>query len=123
MRALVVIAHGSRSEAANEEFCRLVGALASATPGYARVAHAFLEAAAPSLPAAMAQLVVDGCREADIYPLFFNGGRHVARDLPALLEEVRSAHPDCRLRLLPHFGAWSGLAQALAAHIAESGGD
>lgn len=119
MKALVVIAHGSRSAAANAEFRALVGALAPLVPGYGCVEPAFLEAAEPSLAAAVAVVVADGYPEADVYPLFFNSGRHVASDLPALLAELGHVHATCRLRLLSHFGAWPGLADALATHLAE----
>jgi sirohydrochlorin ferrochelatase len=119
-RALVVIAHGSRSEAANEEFRAVLGKLDAKKLGFSHIEAAFLEAAPPTLVAVVECLARSQVRELDIYPLFFNCGRHVAEDIPTLVAELGSRYPDIQLRLLPYFGSFGGLAASMAEHIEES---
>ncbi len=56
----------------------------------------------------------------DIYPLFFNCGRHVAKDIPTLVSQLQHQYPGVKLSLLPYFGSFEGLAATMANHIAES---
>jgi sirohydrochlorin ferrochelatase len=116
-RALIVIAHGSRAAAANDEFRGVVGQLDRTRLGYAHIEVAFLEAAAPALSGVVECLVAGGAQAIDVYPLFFNRGRHVAEDLPNLVASISNQHPQLALRLLPYFGAFDGLGSAMMAHI------
>lgn len=120
-KALAIIAHGSRNNAANEEFLELVCQLAGTTREYADLRGCFLELASPSLPEAVADLVAEGHRQIDVYPLFFNQGKHVARDIPALVEEEKRVYANTEIRLLPYFGSFSGLAGMIEAHLRELG--
>lgn len=122
-KALAVIAHGSRNNAANEEFLELVCRLAGTTREYAGLRGCFLELASPSLPEAMADLVSEGYRKIDVYPLFFNQGKHVTRDIPALVEEEARVYADAEIRLLPYFGSFEGLAGMIDTHLRGLGGD
>jgi len=49
MRALLIIAHGSRRAASNQEVIDLVGFLSTKTKDYLNIAAAFLELATPSI--------------------------------------------------------------------------
>jgi sirohydrochlorin ferrochelatase len=119
-RVLIMIAHGSRSATANEEFCALVASVARQATAYAAVVPAFLEVASPSLAQALAVEVGRGCLDFDVYPLFFNRGRHVARDIPEQVAALAVTHPRCEIRLLPYFGAFDGLAEAVLRHLTVS---
>lgn len=116
-KALAVIAHGSRNQAANEEFLELVCRLAGTTGHYADLRGCFLELASPSLAEAVADLVSQGHRLIHVYPLFFNQGKHVTRDIPALVEEEQRRHPDTDIHLLPYFGSFAGLAGMIDEHL------
>lgn len=119
--ALIVIAHGSRIEAANLEFTAMLQTIDYAALGYGSIAGAFLEAASPSLSQAVARIDGrQGVTDIDVYPLFFNKGRHVDRDLPALVEGLTAEHPNVGFRLLPYFGSFSSLGAAIAQHISAS---
>ncbi len=120
-RALIVIAHGSRSRAANEEFKQVLAKLDGGTLGYAHIEAAFLEAAAPSLNAVVECLSICPVDSIDVYPLFFNCGRHVSRDIPALIESIGGQYPDISLSLLPYFGSFNGLATVMSQHIEQAG--
>ncbi|MBF5057030.1 hypothetical protein Y5W_02324 [Alcanivorax sp. 521-1] len=118
-KALLIMAHGSRAEAANEEFKALVDAVAETTrEDYAAVLPCFLELARPSLQEALQQLEHQPVDSVYVYPLFFNNGKHVATDIPAQVEEARERHPHLTIELLEYFGTAPGLAALVREHIA-----
>jgi len=117
-RLLIIIAHGSRVEAANQEFMAVVDTIDYAALGYDAIAGAFLEAASPSLEQAVAQLDTKQAPDnIDVYPLFFNKGRHVEKDLPALVASLSDIYRQTDCRLLPYFGAFPALGRTIAQHI------
>lgn len=105
VEVLVLVAHGSRRPAANDEVAALAERLARLAAGrFDRVRHAFLEAAAPSVAEAVDACVTAGADRVTLLPYFLAAGRHVTADLPALVAAARSRHPGVELRLLPHLG-------------------
>lgn len=117
-RGLIIIAHGSRIEAANLEFTAMLDMIDYATLGYDSISGAFLEAARPSLEQAVSGLQQhQAATRIDIYPMFFNKGRHVEQDLPHLVQALSAKHSDIGFRLLPYFGSYPALGTAIAHHI------
>ena len=121
-KALIIMAHGSRNAEANQEFEALVERIRSAEDrsgenGFGQVHAAFLELAEPTLREAAERAVKAGAEELVVYPLFFNRGRHVRSDIPALVEQVREAFPQCRVELLDYFGTAEELAPTVRQHI------
>ena len=106
MRALLLVAHGSRREASNEEVRdfarRLAGELGER---FGRVDCAFLELAAPAIEDAVHALHADGVRDVLVYPFFLAAGRHVASDIPEIIRELDAQHPDMELTLARYLGA------------------
>ncbi|MBU3070381.1 CbiX/SirB N-terminal domain-containing protein [Aestuariicella sp. G3-2] len=121
-RALIIMAHGSRRTEANEEFFNLVkkvGQTASGENGrYSLVLPALLEQAPPTLLEACRSLP-DSITDIDVYPLFFNQGRHVEKDIPAQVAEVMDVLTDKNVQLLKYFGQSEGMAALVLDHIAE----
>ncbi|BFM07479.1 sirohydrochlorin chelatase [Halioxenophilus aromaticivorans] len=117
-RSLVIVAHGSRAEAANAEFLQLVDKLKTQLTGsYAGVFGAFLELAEPSIPHAILEAAAEGKNGVDVYPMFFNCGKHVQRDIPGIVEAVMGENPALDICLMDYFGSGSHLASAMAQHI------
>jgi sirohydrochlorin ferrochelatase len=87
MIALVVFAHGSKVEAANEAV-REVSRRVQTRSGYVTEA-AFLEIAEPNLPSAVEALVGRGATRIAVLPYFLAPGRHAERDLPRLVDNIR----------------------------------
>ena len=87
MTALVVFAHGSKVDAANQAICE-VAAQVEARSGYVTAA-AFLEIAEPDLPRAVETLVGRGASRIVVLPYFLAPGRHAERDLPRIIEQIR----------------------------------
>ena len=109
-RHLLIIAHGSRRQASNEEVRALAERVrALRDPGIEHVEVAFLELAEPSIPEGLGNCVSAGAREIIVFPYFLPAGTHVANDIPHALEVFRDQHPAIRLRLASHLGASTAL--------------
>ncbi|MEC9314794.1 MAG: CbiX/SirB N-terminal domain-containing protein, partial [Pseudomonadota bacterium] len=78
MKALLIVAHGSRRQASNQEVIALAEQLRnSQQTDFDLVEAAFLELADPSIPEGIAQCVSQGANEVIVFPYFLNSGRHV----------------------------------------------
>ena len=80
--AVIVVAHGSRNEAANLAHFELVERLRTLSPGV-ELRSAFLELAQPSILSAIDALVEEGIDSIRLLPYFLHPGNHTSRDLPA----------------------------------------
>ena len=109
-RHLLIIAHGSRRQASNDEV-RTLGERVRALrdPGIERVEVAFLELADPGIPEGLATCVEHGAREIIVFPYFLAAGTHVANDIPEAIEVFSAQHPQIKVRLASHLGASSAL--------------
>jgi sirohydrochlorin ferrochelatase len=113
--AIVVIAHGSRADAANQAHVALCAELARRTGREVRAA--FLEIAEPSIPDALTAVAAEGHTSVDVLPHFLAPGNHTTVDIPALVDGAARAHPDVTFELLPYTGADPGLVDLLAARL------
>lgn len=105
MRALLVVAHGSRREASNDEVRQLTDNLRKmASDEFAKVECAFLELAEPSIPDGIDCCVGEGATEVVILPYFLSAGRHVVTDIPEIVSGSQSRHPEVNLRIAPYLG-------------------
>lgn len=121
---LILFAHGARDPRWSEPFERVATDVRRQRPDVS-VKLAFLEFMAPDLAAAAAALVQDaGCTRLQVLPMFLGVGGHVRKDLPALLQRVREAHPGVALALLPAVGEMDAVVAAMAgaavAHLGEA---
>ncbi|RMG56137.1 MAG: cobalamin biosynthesis protein CbiX [Gammaproteobacteria bacterium] len=118
MKAVVLVAHGSRREASNEEVRSMARQMAerSGRP----VVAAFLELAEPSIPDGIVQVIDAGADEVVVVPHFLSAGRHVSEDIPAEVERARALRPDARIRLADYLGRSERLLDALL-ELADAG--
>ncbi|GLS26950.1 sirohydrochlorin chelatase [Marinibactrum halimedae] len=119
-KALLLMAHGSRAEVANNEFLATVEKVKIVTPGYDYIGGIFLELSAPLLVDESAKLYEKGFRSIDLYPVFFNQGRHVSRDIPNQIEKAVKACDGLTIQLLPYFGSNDELPTLISQHIQNS---
>lgn len=115
-RALLIIAHGSRRQAANEEFRQQVAAIASRAP-HDMVEAAFLELAEPGIEDGITQLATAGATVIDVFPLFLNAGRHVSEDIPTDVDSARKRLPGVQINLLDYLGKSPDLLDLVAALV------
>ena len=118
-RALVLFAHGARSPSWAQPFERL-RALAQERLPDCEVSLAFLELMEPRLPAHVAQLAASGVAEVTVVPVFFGQGGHLLRDLPLLVEQMRTAHPGLAIKVVGAIGEDPGVLAAMAEYCVKS---
>ena len=105
MKALLLIAHGSRRLASNDEVRQLAERMASLADGeYGGVFPAFLELAEPSIPGGVGDCVAAGASEIVVVPYFLAAGRHVAEDIPEELAKARAIHPEVKIHQVDYLG-------------------
>jgi sirohydrochlorin ferrochelatase len=114
MKMLLLIAHGSRREASNQEVREIARRLEAVSAGScAAVMPAFLELAEPSIQDGVRLCSEAGATEVTVIPYFLSAGRHVAEDIPRELEEASRQHPQLHIQLREHIGAHREMPQLL----------
>lgn len=111
-RAIIVFAHGSSVESANEAVRDVAGAF-EAKSGFGLVQAAFLEKGEPDLAAAAASLAVRGARRIVVLPYFLTLGIHLQRDLPRMIAEIEQVLPDVRFEVAPPLDGHDALVEIL----------
>ena len=114
-KALILFAHGARDPRWAQPFQKLQGIAQSSLPD-AAVELAFLELMEPRLPAVVAQLVGRGCTEVSVVPVFLGQGGHVLRDLPPMIESLRTQYPNLSLQVSDAVGESPAVLDAIAAY-------
>ncbi len=116
MEALLLIAHGSRRQASNEEVEALTKKLAEQTNDeYSIIECAFLELAEPSIPEGVSICVAKGAKSVTVLPYFLSAGRHVATDIPEELEKAKQDHPSLDIKVAPYLGSADEISSILHA--------
>jgi sirohydrochlorin ferrochelatase len=109
---VVVFAHGSRVEPANEAV-RVVARELARAGGFEHVEAAFLELGEPDLPAAVARLAAAGVSRVVVIPYFVTPGLHLERDLPRIVGAISRTYKDLDLQVTPPLDGHPGMAQIL----------
>ena len=114
MESLLVVAHGSRRQASNEEVISNVTLFKNC---YAKevdiVLTAFLELAEPTIPDSIDCLVRLGSRKITVLPYFLAAGTHVVKDVPAIINEMKRKYPHVEFVITPHIGSADVIIAAL----------
>jgi len=118
-KALILFAQGARDPHWAAPF-ETVAAQVRALQPQAEVRLAYLELMSPTLSTAVAEVVAMGCRQVSILPLFLGSGGHVRKDLPLLIERLRSAYPNTRFTLHDAAGEHPAVIAAIAGVAADS---
>ena len=106
MKALLLIAHGSRRQQSNDEVVVLAEKLKNNCSEQYSIVHAgFLELAQTLIPDGIKKCVEDGATEIIILPYFLNSGRHVVEDIPNIVNETKPEFPDVDIKVAQHLGA------------------
>ena len=106
MKALLLIAHGSRRQQSNDEVFLLAEKLKKKCGDQYEIIHAgFLELADVLIPDGVKKCVDDGATSIIVLPYFLNSGRHVVEDVPEIVEQTRPLYPQVEIKIAPHLGA------------------
>ena len=120
-RAIVLVDHGSRAEAANAQLEAAAALLRERLPD-CTVAAAHMEIAEPGLPEAIDACIGGGASEVTVALWFLAPGRHGATDIPRMVEAARERNPTVEIRVAEPLGLHPGLIDAVVDRINESGG-
>lgn len=116
-RVLIVMAHGSRKKEANDEFEELVETITQGDLSHAAITHCFLELSQPSLQDVVEEYIAKGYQQFELYPLFFNQGNHVKRDIPNQIERITQQFPNINIHQLHYFGMNPNISSTVIEHI------
>jgi sirohydrochlorin ferrochelatase len=111
-QGIIVFAHGSRVEAANQAVRRVAAQLAE-LGSFHHVEAAFLELGEPSLPGAVTKLVESGIRTIRVIPYFLTSGTHMERDLPRIVRDIVLENKDLQITVTPPLDTHPGLLEIL----------
>ena len=114
MKALLLVAHGSRRKQSNDEVILLADKLRNnCSQQYNIINAAFLELAEVLIPDGIKQCVDEGASSIVVLPYFLNSGRHVVEDIPNILNDCTALYPKIDISLAPHLGASSLMMELL----------
>ena len=117
--AILLIAHGSRREEANED-ARALAERIAARGEYPIVRAAFLELAEPDIPTGAEACVAAGATRVLMIPYFLAEGVHLHRDLVAARDELAGRFPHVDFRLGSALGPHSLLDRLVIERIREA---
>ncbi|MDK2777133.1 MAG: CbiX/SirB N-terminal domain-containing protein [Pseudomonadota bacterium] len=119
-RASVLLAHGSSDPQWVTPFTQLLAHIREQLPqDGVRTELAFMELASPSLSDTIRRLAAGGCNHIDVLPLFFAAGRHLRRDVPAMLDDLQAALQQQGLAVTIHLHSPVGLEPEVARAISQ----
>jgi sirohydrochlorin ferrochelatase len=111
-QGIIVFAHGSRIETANDAV-RSVAAELARQGNFPHVAAAFLELGKPDLEGAVLHLTSQGARSIVVIPYFLTLGLHLERDLPRIIQEISNKYKELEVHVTPPLDGHPGLVQVL----------
>ena len=126
MKALIILAHGSRKQESNQEIEILTNDVRALIKRhfdwdvrlqFSIVDYAFLEIAEPSLTNSIEKLVSKNISEITIFPYFLNSGIHIKSDIPNIVKSARTKYPDCKFNLSPPIGANKEMPELILKHL------
>ncbi|MGQ0744375.1 MAG: sirohydrochlorin chelatase [Acidimicrobiales bacterium] len=117
--SMLVIGHGSRSEAGVAEYWQLAQVVAAQAP-WVEVGCGFIELAKPDLDTAIDALVAAGATSVVASPLILLGAGHLKNDGPAALARGRVRHPGVSFSYARDLGIHPLVLAVAADRIAEA---
>lgn len=113
MKAILLIDHGSRRDAANEMMNCMASLVQAMAGPEVVVRYAHMELAEPSIEVGVQQCIDAGARELIVFPYMLSPGRHSTGDIPRMVAEAAAAHPGVEVRVTSAFGVHEKLAELI----------
>ena len=113
---IIVFAHGSRLEPANEAVRAVARQLVRAGR-FEVVEAAFLELGEPSLEGAVEALAARGVHDILVVPYFLTLGIHLGRDLPRIINQIEGRIGNVKIRAAAPLDGHPALVEALLDRI------
>ena len=113
MKAILLIDHGSRRDAANEMMnCMANLVQAQAGPDVV-VRYAHMELCEPSIAAGVRACVEAGATEVIVFPYMLSPGKHSTGDIPRMVGEAAAPFPQLAVRVTSAFGVHEKLGEII----------
>ncbi len=124
MNSLLLVAHGSRREASNNEIRNLARTMQRNSGNrFGEIGCAFLELAEPSIPDGIRQCIERGATRVTVFPYFLAAGRHVTTDIPAEVDKISKQYPDTLITIATHLGASGAMSELILEQAGHQRGD
>ncbi len=120
--ALILFAHGARDPEWANPLRRVRAAIRQRLDGVP-VELAFLEFMAPNLTDCAAALIGAGASSIVVMPMFIAQGGHLKREVPEMLDRLRSTWPEVQFSLGGAIGENEIVVQAMATAALAAAGD
>jgi len=116
--AVLLIAHGSRRVAANDDLVQLASLVAD-RGGFEFVQVSYLELAEPTIFTGGRICVEHGATRVLMLPYFLSAGVHVGSDLETQRKELAAEFPNVEFILCPHLGLHPMMVDIVLARLQE----
>lgn len=101
--AILLVAHGSRRQAANQDLVQLADMLAQQVQDEI-IEIGYLELTEPTIPEGLEKCAARGASSVSILPYFLSAGSHVSQDLVAFRDDFIQRHPGIACHVCPPIG-------------------
>lgn len=113
---LLLVAHGSKDPEWTIPFKAIEDSTRQEFSG--PIVLTYLESASPRIEQGVSQLLSSGVTNITVAPLFFAVGSHVRTDIPQLIQEAASRHPEVAFNILPAVGQLPAVQRLISSEIA-----
>ena len=118
---LVLVAHGSRSLAGQQEMTALAALVAEAMPN-SDVRLGYLEMSEPPASWVLDDLLRTGVTHVTVAPLMLHAAGHSKSDVPAVVLQARAIYPKATIKYARPFGVDAVLLELAHKRVADAGG-
>lgn len=91
MKAVIILAHGSRAPEADGALYEIVD-LVREKSGFEIVKPAYMDHSRPDMETAVKELIDLGIKNIIVMPLFLFSGIHVRKDIPGMIQELQDKY-------------------------------
>src|SRR4051812_4360989 len=113
MKAILLIDHGSRRDAANEMMNCMANLVQAMAGPDVVVRFAHMELADPSIATGVRGCVEAGATELIVFPYMLSPGKHSTGDIPRMVAEATTPFPELAVRVTSAFGVHEKLAELI----------
>lgn len=113
MKAILLIDHGSRRDAANEMMDCMANLVQAMAGDAVVVRYAHMEIAEPSIASGVRNCVEAGATELIVFPYMLSPGKHSTGDIPRLVAAAAADVPGLDIRVTNAFGVHERLAEVI----------
>ena len=112
-RALLIVDHGSKRQAANDMIFDVVAKVAEKNTSII-IEGAHMELASPTIEDGIKACINKGAEHITVQPFMLSPGRHSTTDIPNLVQESAKKHPNVTINVNSHFGLHQNIINLLA---------